>query len=813
MNAYITLSFLISLLLATPSVCAKNQMRDENSNYRKQRLNTAQTWMYQIQDLDQDGAVEALSATNFPLLVIEPGHNFIDYSYDTKGIIDALRTAPNGQPRLLLAYIDIGQAEDYRDYWGSGWIAPTGTECGYPDFLITVDPDGWSGNYPVAYWRKEWKSIWLGDSGIVAELARYGFDGIYLDWVEAYDDDYVRAVADNEDVNPEEEMIHFIEELGRAGRSVSEGFLVVPQNAPYLIDEDHVRYAAAIDALAVEDTWFHGEGDADWDDPNAGDLHNRHNGDWSTENRLMQYRVYQDLGLPIFSVDYCISLENASLVYSEARKAGLRPLVTRVSLSRLTETPPSYIPDGDVAPLGNRDGVVNVGDALVALRFALTLETPTQEDIQHGDVAPLDAQGKPNPDGIINVGDALVILRRALGIIQFPSKGPKVQKDKWSLWSGGVKLRGANVWQAVVIPGIYGDTMGTGAVGPPFTQADFNAMAAMGANYVNISHPGLYSVTAPYSLDEGVQGNLDNLLTMIAQADMFAVISFRTGPGRSEFTFNRDEVGDWFKQSDLIETVWTDTNAQAAWAQMWRYVANRYKENPIVAGYDLMVEPNSPEVIGEIYEPDEYYPTYANNVHDWNKIYPPIVAGIREMDTKTPIISSCPGYGAVSWLPYLELVNDNRVVYAVHQYDPHDYTHQNNSASTNTYPGQIDLDWDGTPDPFNKSTLTDIMSVVGQFKTGKGVAVVVNEFGPMRFLSGAAAYFTDMTDLFDQSAVNNAFWEYAPSFASGNSEITWDYFNFKHGPDPNNHTDVTTSDLIQAIKNYWSRNTLRPSNW
>jgi len=62
---------------------------------------------------------------------------------------------------------------------------------------------------------------------------------------------------------------------------------------------------------------------------------------------------------------------------------------------------------------------VNVGDALVTLRFALTLETPTQEDILHGDVAPLDADGQPNPDGTITVGDALVILRKALGIIFF----------------------------------------------------------------------------------------------------------------------------------------------------------------------------------------------------------------------------------------------------------------------------------------------------------------------------------------------------------------------------------------------------------
>jgi len=80
---------------------------------------------------------------------------------------------------------------------------------------------------------------------------------------------------------------------------------------------------------------------------------------------------------------------------------------------------PTPVANGDVAPLGKRDGVVNVGDALVTLRFALGLETPTQDDIQHGDVAPLDKIGQPNPDGVISVGDALVILRKALGIIQF----------------------------------------------------------------------------------------------------------------------------------------------------------------------------------------------------------------------------------------------------------------------------------------------------------------------------------------------------------------------------------------------------------
>jgi hypothetical protein len=78
----------------------------------------------------------------------------------------------------------------------------------------------------------------------------------------------------------------------------------------------------------------------------------------------------------------------------------------------------AVIADGDVAPLGSRDGIVNVGDALVALRFVLWLETPTLEDIQHADVAPFE-NGQPNPDGVLDIGDPLVILRKALGIISF----------------------------------------------------------------------------------------------------------------------------------------------------------------------------------------------------------------------------------------------------------------------------------------------------------------------------------------------------------------------------------------------------------
>jgi cysteinyl-tRNA synthetase, unknown class len=304
------------------------------------RLDQVQTWMYQLQELYEPEAWATLAESEYDMLVVEPGQNFSEWPYDTAAMVQTLRYKPDGSRRALLAYVDIGQAEDYRDYWDEDWKAPEKGFRGEPDFLVSLDPDGWSGNYPVAYWDARWQALWLGRSGTVAQLAELGFDGIYLDWVEAYDDEAVIQAALEDGVAPAAEMITFVERLGDAGRAVNPQFLVVAQNAIYLIHSAPKRYLAAIDALAVEDTWFHGYGDSDWDDPDGGDQRDRHDDDYATDARLRQIAKYRAAGLPVFSVDYALKPRNVAQVYAEAPRHGLVPLVTRVALSRLTETPP-----------------------------------------------------------------------------------------------------------------------------------------------------------------------------------------------------------------------------------------------------------------------------------------------------------------------------------------------------------------------------------------------------------------------------------------------------------------------------------------
>jgi len=63
--------------------------------------------------------------------------------------------------------------------------------------------------------------------------------------------------------------------------------------------------------------------------------------------------------------------------------------------------------DGDLAPLGAPDGLINSADYLIASRIALDLVSPTTLELSHGDLYPPDA-----PDGVINIQDMLLLQQR-----------------------------------------------------------------------------------------------------------------------------------------------------------------------------------------------------------------------------------------------------------------------------------------------------------------------------------------------------------------------------------------------------------------
>jgi len=386
------------------------------------------------------------------------------------------------------------------------------------------------------------------------------------------------------------------------------------------------------------------------------------------------------------------------------------------------------------------------------------------------------------------------------------------QLDKITLWQGKTKLRGANIWQRVIVPDLDGpEFLGSSHVGPPYTQADFDRLASLGANYVNISGPGLFTELPPYKLDLEVQDNLDNILDMIYKADMFAVITFRTGPGRSDFTFYSDGAGDWFDPELLREWVWDDTTAQEAWIKMWRYTAERYREHPVVVGYDLMCEPH-PGGIREIYDPDEFFEHYGDTSLDWNQLYPRISAAVREVDLGTPILIGGMGWSSVRWLPYLEPTGDGRTVYLVHQYEPQtEYTHQESRHPKHGYPDRFDLDWDGKKDDFDQEWLDNYFGIIDQYQQKWNVPLAVNEYGIVRWIPGGENFLDDQLALFEARGLNHAIWMWDPAWQPWTEEVN--AMNYRFGQDPKIQEDTLPNPLMDLLQDFWSRNEIRPSDF
>lgn len=384
-----------------------------------------------------------------------------------------------------------------------------------------------------------------------------------------------------------------------------------------------------------------------------------------------------------------------------------------------------------------------------------------------------------------------------------------VVEHKIDLWSGDTPmLRGVNVWQALVIPEVDGDSKGSGRVGPPFTQADFTLLASLGANYVVISAPGLFTENPPYQVDQEVQRNLDEMLEMIANADMFATIAFRTGPGKAEWSLCCSDVSyydDYFN-----DIVWSDPDAQAAWAEMWQYTAERYRDNPAVVGYKLMVEPNAADLLYGIDSPQEFFRSYGGTLSDWVTFYPQIVSAIRAVDTETPILVGADGYSSVAWLSSLTPVDAENMVYVVHQYMPYDtYTHQNKRGK-NGYPETFDVDEDGETEQFDKNYLSTLLQPVRQYAKKYDVPIAIDEFGVKRWVPGASDYLYDLLDLFERAGWNYAIWEWSTGYEPFGLDV--DDFNYKLGTDPANKTIQLDNPILNVLRAYWSLNIIRPSN-
>lgn len=128
---------------------------------------------------NKEDYLSALSASPYDVLIIDP---YYGGSHLTAEDVKSLKKKPQGGKRLLLAYLSIGEAADYRPYWEDSW----NDESSRPAWIEKANP-AWPGAYRVRYWTGAWKHILYGnkDSSLDRILSA-GFDGAMLDVMDAW---------------------------------------------------------------------------------------------------------------------------------------------------------------------------------------------------------------------------------------------------------------------------------------------------------------------------------------------------------------------------------------------------------------------------------------------------------------------------------------------------------------------------------------------------------------------------------------------------------------------------------------------------
>ncbi len=232
------------------------------------RLSKVSRWGYQLQNYKPPYDLSRISSTKNMLWVID---SETDSGKINHSKVNILKQNSN----TIVSYFSIGEAESYRDYYKE-----------MPKDLIIEENKNWAGNFRVKYWSPIWHQIMLAK---LDQIIDSGFDGVYLDIVDAYD--YYEPLELKR--KRAEQMLQFVTLLHKHAIERDPNFIFIQQNGASIISllEKPSHWIELIAAIAIESMFFSGEKP----------MNNALNLDQSIVKYLS---FYQEKSLPIFSIEY-----------------------------------------------------------------------------------------------------------------------------------------------------------------------------------------------------------------------------------------------------------------------------------------------------------------------------------------------------------------------------------------------------------------------------------------------------------------------------------------------------------------------------
>jgi len=290
---------------------------DNHQAARLARINTVRSWGYQLAGLK----IEEAAASPYDLQVVDATTGLSSEHPFTPAQVEQLKRKPDGGQRIVVSYLSIGEAEDYRpDYF-----SPEYMEEEAPDWLLKENKQ-WKGNRLIKFCEKGWHATILGDEdgrnvynsiepSPLYKIIEAGFDGVYLDRVDVYSE--VKKYCPD----AETAMVDFVVRLAAHARKKNPDFIVILQNAEELLQ--HKKMRDAIDAVGKEDLIF------------GADNSQKQNSESAIRESIAHLRRAKEAGRPVFVIDYVKDKASIAKARRRIEEQGFIPYIGPRDLAKL----------------------------------------------------------------------------------------------------------------------------------------------------------------------------------------------------------------------------------------------------------------------------------------------------------------------------------------------------------------------------------------------------------------------------------------------------------------------------------------------
>ena len=291
------------------------------------------------------------------------------------------------------------------------------------------------------------------------------------------------------------------------------------------------------------------------------------------------------------------------------------------------------------------------------------------------------------------------------------------------------------------------------------TESDIAYIASLGMDHIRLGFDQIVVEEAPCRYREEIFGHIDNFIGWCKKYGLNVVLNLHKAVGN---------YCDIQEDVELLE----DVQLQERFVALWLAFEDRYANDNSIA-FELLNEVRDVEPA------------------KWNALAQKTIAAIRQKNPQRIII-----LGSIRWnhpeaLHYMEVLDDENVVYTFHMYKPHEFTHQQGVLQSGCiyynrkmpYPGDIDRYRDyklvvsGIADAYpgyaqvNKQFLRDSMEPAFAFiRQHPDKILWCGEFGTIRHadIRWRESWMRDVISLLKEHQIPYCVWNYLSTPNDGN---------------------------------------------